>query len=444
MQQISSQVVSPFYTSSSQFGVCFENNFVFTDDGRHLIGVDGTNYNCVRVEDITTGSSFSFGYHNDFIFTLIFDQDSGTLLAGEWDKYLIQYDLDLVNKKFREVRDFGDLGIGYVYSSFRFMQYVFFGGSNYKLKVFDLSSKEMLPGHIKTGVRDIYSLQVCAIDKSRIFLAVLGLNYKYSSNKSDLYDLSDLMKSVTIPKELTNPLKYVSVSDLKSKEAEFLNAIKTISQQEDRIHKLRQKNKSIPVLENKLKRLEQKLTQKQSQHQSLLNEHQTLQNKHNQLKKNISSQEDTVKLLLKTNEDLNKKLSKAKSKKSQSRNLRQDLLDQTKSFKSRLLQQKRKSDAKVHGLLKKLSVLNYMRKEQVASSKGRKNKGTHQQDFAERIRGLEDRLGVKKTECKNIRDTLTDTLNQNKKYEERIQSKIKKIKTLTHRLTNTEAACSEG
>ena len=128
MTQTSSQVVSPFYTPSSQFGVQFENNFVFTDDGRHLIGVDAGDSTRLRVEDITTGSSLGFGKHGDVIFTLIFDQDSGTLLAGDYNNRLIQYDLDLVNKKFRQVRDFGDIRVGWVYSSFRFMQYVFFGG----------------------------------------------------------------------------------------------------------------------------------------------------------------------------------------------------------------------------------------------------------------------------------------------------------------------------
>ena len=281
----------------------------------------------------------------------------------------------------------------------------------------------MLPGHIETGVKHVLSLQVCAVDKSRIFLSVLGLYYNYPWNKSDLYDLSDLMKDVTIPNEMIQNFEFVSVSDLKSKEAELFQTKKTISQQEDRIHKLCEENRSIPLLENKLKQLElnlkqkerdcdtlikktellsdknqqleKKLTQSQSQHQSLLNEHQTLQNNYNQLNKNISSQEENTKLLLKTNEDVNEKLLKAESKITQSEKLRQDLLDETKSLKSLLLKQKTKSDAKIAGLLKKLSILNSKRKGIAVSSKGRQSKHTHQPDFPELIRGLEDRLSIK-------------------------------------------------
>ena len=255
MTQTSSQMVSPFYTSSSQFGVYYENNFVFTDDGKHLIGPDAGDCTRVRVEDITTGSSFSLGNYSDVIYTLTFDQDTGTLLVGYWQKHLVQYDLDLVKRKFRQVRDFGDIGIGSVLSSFRFMQYVFFGGSINILKVFDLSSKGMLPGHIETGIKEINSLQVCAVDKSRIFLSVVGSECNYSSDKSDLYDISDLMKSVTIPKEMVEPFEYVSVSDLKSKEAELIQAKKTISQQEDRISKLSYQKKAFPFLRTNLRNL---------------------------------------------------------------------------------------------------------------------------------------------------------------------------------------------
>ena len=129
-----------------------ENQFVVSENGRHLIGADGTDSTRVCVEDTTTGSKFSFGKHQNFIETLIFDNDSGTLLAGDYHGHLVLYDLDLVNKTFRQVRDFGDLEIGFVCSSFRHKGYVFFGGHKNKLKVLDLPGKEMLPGYLETGV----------------------------------------------------------------------------------------------------------------------------------------------------------------------------------------------------------------------------------------------------------------------------------------------------
>lgn len=307
-------MILSFYTSSSEFGVKFENNLVFSEDGKHLIRVDGTDFTQVCVEDITTESNFIFGDHSDVISTLIFDQDSGTLLAGDYQGHLIQYDLDLENQISRQVRDFGELGIETVLSSFRFMGFVFFGGSRSKFRVLDLPSKEMLPGHIETGVEYILSLQISVVDKSRVFLAVLGKDYNCSSTESDLYDLGELVKNVTIPGEMIEAFEYVSVSDIKAKEAELVQAKKTISLQEDRISKLSNENKCISILEKKVVELQVKLTKKESDHEELLKKNQSLNDQNQQLQKEKVSQDNIIsKLNIKISE-IESKLAESKEK----------------------------------------------------------------------------------------------------------------------------------
>lgn len=63
MSQKTQTNVAALSTSKSQFGVLYENQFVLSEDGRHLIGVDASDLTRILVEDLTTGSSFCFGKH---------------------------------------------------------------------------------------------------------------------------------------------------------------------------------------------------------------------------------------------------------------------------------------------------------------------------------------------------------------------------------------------
>lgn len=108
---------------------------------------------------------------------------------------MIQYHLDLENQKFSKTKDYGDLKIGRIYSSFEYLGLVFFGGRDSRLRVLDLSKKKLIQGHLSTAIEYILSLQVCVVGKSRVYLVVVGKEPDYSSSKSDLYDLQLLTKN---------------------------------------------------------------------------------------------------------------------------------------------------------------------------------------------------------------------------------------------------------
>ena len=74
------------------------------------------------------------------------------------------------------------------------MQFVFFGGIR-KIRVLDLSTGELLPGHIQTSIGCILSLQVCVKSPSQIYLAVSGEYPDYSQGKTDLFDLSGFLRN---------------------------------------------------------------------------------------------------------------------------------------------------------------------------------------------------------------------------------------------------------
>ena len=376
MQQTSNKKVSPFYSSITRFGVELENNFVFSTDAKHLIGVDGTDSTRIIVEDISTGSSFSFGRHSHVVSTLVFDDDSSTLLAGDCDGIMIQYNLDLAKKKCVQVKSFGDLEIGWVLSSFRLKGFVFFGGYRNRIRALDLSSNTMLPGHVETAVAWVHSLQVCVVNASRVYLAMVGFNTEYSSSKSDLYDIGELLKNRSLPKKLVQSSKDLFVSefefDQRPRQVVSFQSKKTISVDEHQLKRLL-KDK-VSVFKKKTKKLEKKLTKKSKKYDALLLENKKLKDQIKQLKTDNASDKETISTILRANEDLNKKLNQLESEKRQYTQLQLSGLKENELLRSTLLQQKRKSDAKISRLNIKLSLLNSLRKTQAVSPKGRRYK----------------------------------------------------------------------
>lgn len=204
--------VPPDRESAGSFGVHFESSFVLSDDGRYVVAPDARDARRLLVEDLSTGASFEFGENEDVVLTLFFEKDSGTLLAGDQAGYLVEYCLDLRNAQGRVIKKHGNLGISGIRSSFGSMGLVFLGGLQ-DVRVYDLSSKQMLPGGIETAFVYITSLQVCVVEESRVCLAMAGVNARYSSARSDLYDLSGLLEKVFPATRLTEQDRPLSKSD---------------------------------------------------------------------------------------------------------------------------------------------------------------------------------------------------------------------------------------
>ena len=87
--------------------------------------------------------------------------------------------------------------IGSVISSYRFLDFVFFGGDIGRIKVLDLSTGKLLPGWLQTSPRFIYSLHVCVKSYKEIYLAVSGGNNNYSKNNTDLFNVTVLFSKIS-------------------------------------------------------------------------------------------------------------------------------------------------------------------------------------------------------------------------------------------------------
>ena len=187
--------VVPLKSSSNRFGVDYENNFVVMDDAKHVIGLDARDAKNLILENVESGKADKFGWsqsYHKYISTLVYDKDTGSLYTGDDNGHLHQYKIDKASKSCQRVKNYGDLRIGRIMSSHRFLHFVFFGGDIGRIKVLDLSTGELLPGWLQTSPRFIYSLHVCVKSHKEIYLAVSGGNDNYFTNNTDLFNVTDL------------------------------------------------------------------------------------------------------------------------------------------------------------------------------------------------------------------------------------------------------------
>ena len=202
MEHYQETPVEPIKSSTSEFGVENQNHFVVLDDSKHIIGLDADDLTKMILEDVDKGSKVEFGLStstHDLITSLLYDEDAGSLYIGNGDGHLRKYKLDIANQICKEVKDFGKLGIRAITSSHRFLHFVFFGGSDGKIRVLDLLRGKLLRECFMTSIKSIISLQVSVESAQKIYLAVSGNKPNYSNDKTDLFDLSDFLKDIKIP-----------------------------------------------------------------------------------------------------------------------------------------------------------------------------------------------------------------------------------------------------
>ena len=204
-------------SSSRKFGVSDENQFLVSGDGKHVIGVDATDGSKLIFENIENGKADKFGWSRssyNFITTLLYDDKTGILYRGDVYGKLQKYKIDTKSKTSQKVKNYGNLWIGRITSSYRFLDFVFFGGSWGRIRVLDLSTDELFSGDLDTSINRIFSLQVCVKSHKEIYLTVFGRCPEYSDDKTDLFDVSGLLRNDPVILQ-----KYLSEHSINHEEA---------------------------------------------------------------------------------------------------------------------------------------------------------------------------------------------------------------------------------
>ena len=189
--------IEPINISSSKFGVRYENQFAVLNDAKHVIGIDPNDGKNLILENIENRKADEIGWSDssrNLISTLFYDKNTGYLYSGDLYSRLCKFKVSTTSKSCERVKDFGEIGIGRISTSCRFLHFVFFGGSNYKIRVLDLSTGDLFLEHLETSIRSIWSLQVFVKSQDQIYLTVSGDYPDYSQDKTDLFDLTDFLQ----------------------------------------------------------------------------------------------------------------------------------------------------------------------------------------------------------------------------------------------------------
>jgi hypothetical protein len=189
--------VNYVHQSQKYYFVCYGNSFIVLPDGKTIIGEDYDNVNMLISEDITMNDYDALAEihkHGDTIYTVFYDEVSKSLFVGGVYE-LNQYKKYEESKYWFMVRDYGDIGIGDIYSIKQIGNLLVFGGNYKTLIAMDSVKQQILEGEIETAIENIYSLQVCELEYEKTYLSVNGSDPNYSYDVSDLYDVTDMVKT---------------------------------------------------------------------------------------------------------------------------------------------------------------------------------------------------------------------------------------------------------
>ena len=176
------------YQSAQTYYLSFESNFLVLPDEKTLVAPFSSNPKLLYSEDITQNNPTQIGTLTNYIYTVLYDEASKTLFAGDDNGYVIQYQKAENSASFSKSKDYGNLGIGSLYSSTLVNGLAIFGGSNNSIIAIDIKTKTIY-GSVVTAYKYIYSLTPCKVSKSRTLLSVCGGNPNYSDTSTDIFQI---------------------------------------------------------------------------------------------------------------------------------------------------------------------------------------------------------------------------------------------------------------
>ena len=190
----SGEQLNVLYQTKNQFYAFYEKSFLVLPDSRTIVGLDAETGSTLVTEDIITNKSTTFGIHENFIYTLLYDKMTKSLFADDGRGYVIQYKKRSKNHPFCLVKNYGYLGIGSILSCAQVGGFAFFGGENYSIVAINIRERGLCEGFLKSPFWDSFSLQVCHGLDQKVYLSILGNDRSYSSDVFDFLDVTEVYK----------------------------------------------------------------------------------------------------------------------------------------------------------------------------------------------------------------------------------------------------------
>ena len=194
--------IKALHQTKNTFRVIYENHFLLLPDRRTIVGADGSDPKKLIFEDITRGNPKQIGKHTGFIYTILFDSVTQTLLVGDGNGHVKQYQKREKSKffgllkdsvSFTLLKDYGKIIKGWVYSSVQVGALAIFGGTNRSIVAIDISNQQLCEGVLRSPFEHTFSFEVCHSDNSNLHLSIGGVNSNYSLGESDYMDITQIV-----------------------------------------------------------------------------------------------------------------------------------------------------------------------------------------------------------------------------------------------------------
>lgn len=174
MKSAPGERVESVYKTKYEFSACFENNFLVLPGGKTVVGVNGENLSNLIAENIASNKGHTFGNHLGTINTLLYDQITESLLAGDQYGHVVQYKRK--GSGFSLVKIYRRLGLDSVNCSAQVGGFAFFGGKKDFLGAIDIRKREDCRLKKQILFSSSFSLQVCRGPNQKVYLSVGGEN----------------------------------------------------------------------------------------------------------------------------------------------------------------------------------------------------------------------------------------------------------------------------
>lgn len=190
------------FITETTFWCEYDDHFAVLSNERSIVGVQykyGGKNNIILKEDILNDNP-DYGpqifallnLHN--VYTVMADEETGSLLAGDSIGNLVQYDLE----DGFELKYYIFLGIGSITAAKSLGKIAVLGGQ-YNCTFIDLVNREIiLQKSLKTAVEGIYSVELIQMvnkyRENKVYLMVCGGQPDYSQKKTDVFDVTEVFQ----------------------------------------------------------------------------------------------------------------------------------------------------------------------------------------------------------------------------------------------------------
>ena len=143
------------------------------------------------------------------ISTILLDEKNWSLLVGDNKGRLLQMSFYFQVNLWKILKDYGDLGIGCIYSSCCQGDIAIFGGNNRKLAFINTRKREFMGYSFYLAPKFIYCIELCWIQKKsqpKALLMISGSRYNYNG-KIDELDVTQLFPKKMRSKNNQNVLE---------------------------------------------------------------------------------------------------------------------------------------------------------------------------------------------------------------------------------------------